>query len=216
MDCMKRSVDQARADGVNPRACVVINPGNPVGSVLTHEQLTKLVIFCKQVLVLVCCAYLLCLLVVLTCCAYLLCLLVVLTCCAYMPGAFADTGGYRICASCLCHSVSLSVCLSVSLSVCLSVCLFCLSVCLSSLSVYLSIFLSFCLLVCLFVCPSSRFSVCVFVCVGFFVGVRMCLCVYIRVLAPHTSTPSQTSSPPKCTCNNNTRKRAGGLDVNGR
>ena len=93
MDCMKRSVDQARADGVNPRACVVINPGNPVGSVLTHEQLTKLVIFCKQVLVLVCCVCL--------------------------PAAFADTGGQRICAcaSCLCHSVSLSVCLSVCLSI---------------------------------------------------------------------------------------------------
>jgi len=115
MDCMKRSVDQARADGVNPRACVVINPGNPVGSVLTHEQLTKLVIFCKQVLVLVCCVCL--------------------------PAAFADTGGQRICAcaSCLCHSVSLSVCLSVCLSFCLSVCLsIYVSICLSALSVCLS------------------------------------------------------------------------------
>jgi len=48
MEGIKRSVDQARADGIHPKALVVINPGNPVGSVCSHEELTKLVIFCKQ------------------------------------------------------------------------------------------------------------------------------------------------------------------------
>ena len=45
---MKRSVDQARADGIVPKGLVVINPGNPVGSVLSYEDLTALVIFCKK------------------------------------------------------------------------------------------------------------------------------------------------------------------------
>ena len=45
---MKRSVDQARADGIVPKGLVVINPGNPVGSVLSYEDLTQLVIFCKK------------------------------------------------------------------------------------------------------------------------------------------------------------------------
>jgi aspartate/methionine/tyrosine aminotransferase len=35
--------------GINPKGLVVINPGNPVGSVLTYEELKQLVIFCKQV-----------------------------------------------------------------------------------------------------------------------------------------------------------------------
>lgn len=48
MEGMKRSVDQARADGIVPKGLVVINPGNPVGSVLSYEDLTQLVIFCKK------------------------------------------------------------------------------------------------------------------------------------------------------------------------
>lgn len=39
---------QARADGIKPKGLVVINPGNPVGSVLTYEELRKLVVFCKE------------------------------------------------------------------------------------------------------------------------------------------------------------------------
>ena len=39
---------QARADGINPKGLVVINPGNPVGSVLGYDDLRELVKFCKQ------------------------------------------------------------------------------------------------------------------------------------------------------------------------
>jgi len=48
MEALKKSVDEARADGVKPKGLVVINPGNPVGSVLTYDELRNLVVFCKQ------------------------------------------------------------------------------------------------------------------------------------------------------------------------
>ena len=48
MQGLKRSVDEARADGILPKALVVINPGNPTGNVLSYDDLQQIVIFCKE------------------------------------------------------------------------------------------------------------------------------------------------------------------------
>jgi len=48
MDEMKKQLDDARQKGLNPRGLVVINPGNPVGNVLSYDDLKSLVQFCKR------------------------------------------------------------------------------------------------------------------------------------------------------------------------
>ncbi|KAJ1641069.1 pyridoxal phosphate-dependent transferase [Pavlovales sp. CCMP2436] len=45
---LQASVDAARVAGKNPRACVIINPGNPVGNVFTRETLESIVRFCLK------------------------------------------------------------------------------------------------------------------------------------------------------------------------
>jgi len=45
---LREEIKSARARGVLPKALVVINPGNPVGNVLTEQDLTDLVKLCKE------------------------------------------------------------------------------------------------------------------------------------------------------------------------
>ena len=42
VDAMSRSIDQARANGVDVRACAVINPGNPTGQCLSYQNIQDL------------------------------------------------------------------------------------------------------------------------------------------------------------------------------
>jgi len=48
MDEVRRSLAQARADGVQPRALVVINPGNPTGNCLPLANMQEIVRLCAQ------------------------------------------------------------------------------------------------------------------------------------------------------------------------
>lgn len=43
VEAMSRSIDEARAKGVDVRACAVINPGNPTGQCLSYENIQDLV-----------------------------------------------------------------------------------------------------------------------------------------------------------------------------
>lgn len=43
VDAMSRSVDDAKAKGVDVRACCIINPGNPTGSCLTRENIEGII-----------------------------------------------------------------------------------------------------------------------------------------------------------------------------
>eukprot|EP01125_Pyxidicula_operculata_P015300 TRINITY_DN5180_c0_g1_i1.p1 TRINITY_DN5180_c0_g1~~TRINITY_DN5180_c0_g1_i1.p1 ORF type:complete len:489 (-),score=124.51 TRINITY_DN5180_c0_g1_i1:116-1582(-) len=45
---LERSIQQAKTDGVNPRALVVINPGNPTGSCLTRNNIEDIIKFCHK------------------------------------------------------------------------------------------------------------------------------------------------------------------------
>ncbi|OMH86140.1 putative alanine aminotransferase, mitochondrial [Zancudomyces culisetae] len=45
---LKTSVSEARAKGIEVRALVIINPGNPTGSVLTLENMEQVVRFCED------------------------------------------------------------------------------------------------------------------------------------------------------------------------
>jgi len=45
---LQQSITAARADGLNPRALVMINPGNPTGQVFSQEDLEALVRFCQE------------------------------------------------------------------------------------------------------------------------------------------------------------------------
>ncbi|VVA20643.1 PREDICTED: alanine [Prunus dulcis] len=45
---LKKQLEDARSKGINPRALVVINPGNPTGQVLAEENQRQIVEFCKQ------------------------------------------------------------------------------------------------------------------------------------------------------------------------
>lgn len=45
---LKRALSEARAKGVNVRALVIINPGNPTGAVLEEENIKQIVQFCKS------------------------------------------------------------------------------------------------------------------------------------------------------------------------
>jgi aspartate/methionine/tyrosine aminotransferase len=45
---LRRSVGEARAQGVNPVAIAVINPGNPTGAVLSRENIIMVVRFAKE------------------------------------------------------------------------------------------------------------------------------------------------------------------------
>ncbi|SPO28166.1 probable alt1 - alanine aminotransferase [Ustilago trichophora] len=43
VDAMSRSIDQARSNGVDVRACAVINPGNPTGQCLSYQNIQDLI-----------------------------------------------------------------------------------------------------------------------------------------------------------------------------
>ncbi|TKY89880.1 hypothetical protein EX895_001177 [Sporisorium graminicola] len=43
VDAMSRSIDEARANGVDVRACAVINPGNPTGQCLSYQNIQDLI-----------------------------------------------------------------------------------------------------------------------------------------------------------------------------
>lgn len=45
---MQAQVDEAQANGISPRALVVINPGNPAGQVLSAAQMEKTIEFCRN------------------------------------------------------------------------------------------------------------------------------------------------------------------------
>lgn len=45
---LKRSLDEARCQGVDVRALVLINPGNPTGSVVSVQNLRDLIKFCRD------------------------------------------------------------------------------------------------------------------------------------------------------------------------
>mmetsp|Transcript_5961 Transcript_5961/g.17942 ORF Transcript_5961/g.17942 Transcript_5961/m.17942 type:complete len:496 (+) Transcript_5961:133-1620(+) len=45
---LERTVRDARAQGVQPRAIVIINPGNPTGQCLSEENMKEIVRFCKR------------------------------------------------------------------------------------------------------------------------------------------------------------------------
>eukprot|EP01127_Copromyxa_protea_P016687 TRINITY_DN49_c0_g1_i1.p1 TRINITY_DN49_c0_g1~~TRINITY_DN49_c0_g1_i1.p1 ORF type:complete len:501 (+),score=132.94 TRINITY_DN49_c0_g1_i1:57-1559(+) len=45
---LRRSVAEARGKGVNPRAIVVINPGNPTGSCLSEKNIEEIIQFAKD------------------------------------------------------------------------------------------------------------------------------------------------------------------------
>ncbi|KAM7254555.1 hypothetical protein ACFE04_003935 [Oxalis oulophora] len=45
---LKKQLEDAKSKGINVRALVVINPGNPTGQVLAEENQRKIVEFCKQ------------------------------------------------------------------------------------------------------------------------------------------------------------------------
>jgi alanine transaminase len=48
LQATKDALAKARADGLNPKAFCVINPGNPTGQVMSVEDLTSIVKFCKE------------------------------------------------------------------------------------------------------------------------------------------------------------------------
>ncbi|KAJ2159469.1 alanine transaminase [Coemansia sp. RSA 552] len=48
IDGLKRSLDEARAKGVDVRAMAVINPGNPTGGCLLESNIAEIVRFCEQ------------------------------------------------------------------------------------------------------------------------------------------------------------------------
>lgn len=47
LESTKKALAKARADGLNPKAMVVINPGNPTGQLMGPEDLTEIVKLCK-------------------------------------------------------------------------------------------------------------------------------------------------------------------------
>ncbi|KAG8459227.1 hypothetical protein KFE25_005738 [Diacronema lutheri] len=46
VECLQAAYDDARAAGKCPRACVIINPGNPTGNVLSRDVLETVIAFC--------------------------------------------------------------------------------------------------------------------------------------------------------------------------
>ena len=45
---LERAITEARALGLSPRSLAIINPGNPVGNVMTYDQLAMVIDFCKR------------------------------------------------------------------------------------------------------------------------------------------------------------------------
>lgn len=54
IDELQKSFDAARAKGINCRALVFINPGNPTGQCLTQENIRDLIIFCHRNRIILC------------------------------------------------------------------------------------------------------------------------------------------------------------------
>jgi alanine transaminase len=48
VDNLKISLEQAKAKGINTRALVVINPGNPTGQILNEDSMKAIVTWCKE------------------------------------------------------------------------------------------------------------------------------------------------------------------------
>ena len=48
VDGLKKSVDEARAKGVDVRALAIINPGNPTGQCLTEENIREIIDFAQK------------------------------------------------------------------------------------------------------------------------------------------------------------------------
>ena len=48
MPAVERSLAEARGAGATPKALVIINPGNPVGSCLSYDNLVDLVRLCRR------------------------------------------------------------------------------------------------------------------------------------------------------------------------
>ena len=48
LDELERSYSEATSKGVVPRALVIINPGNPTGQVLSHDNMRDIVLFCDK------------------------------------------------------------------------------------------------------------------------------------------------------------------------
>lgn len=51
---LQRSLDTARSKGINCRALVFINPGNPTGQCLTQENIRDLILFCHRNRIILC------------------------------------------------------------------------------------------------------------------------------------------------------------------
>jgi len=47
-EILKKSISQARKEGINPVGMVVINPGNPTGAVLSHDNIKMIIGFARQ------------------------------------------------------------------------------------------------------------------------------------------------------------------------
>lgn len=48
LESTKAAIAKARADGLNPKGFVVINPGNPTGQLMSSDDLTEIVKLCKS------------------------------------------------------------------------------------------------------------------------------------------------------------------------
>lgn len=48
MEELKRSVKEAKEKGIECKAIVIINPGNPIGNVLTYDDIVKVIQLCKD------------------------------------------------------------------------------------------------------------------------------------------------------------------------
>ena len=46
MDALKESYDEATKKGIKVKGLVVINPGNPTGSILDYDNIKDIIDFC--------------------------------------------------------------------------------------------------------------------------------------------------------------------------
>lgn len=48
VDELQKQVDSSREKGLNPKAMVIINPGNPTGNCLSYENIKEIIQFCRK------------------------------------------------------------------------------------------------------------------------------------------------------------------------
>jgi len=48
VDALQKQVDKAREQGLNPKAMVIINPGNPTGNTLSYDNIKEIIEFCRR------------------------------------------------------------------------------------------------------------------------------------------------------------------------